>query len=235
MTDLVVYDRMCSAIAECHRVDEVKELHNKARALEIYAKQAQNLDAEQRAREIRLRAERRTGELLKELARATPAQAGSTGGHAKAGRVAPASVAAASPYREALQQAQIPERTAQRYQTLAAVPAPAFEQALANHEIKPSTATILRETRAKVVGEEAIAKASREDRAVDGSRGSAEALWVWGRLKDFDRADLFKEARLLNLDPAAVAGGMTVGMQGDAKRLLPQIINWLTSLEEAMQ
>lgn len=45
--------------------------------LEVYAKQAQNVEAERRASEIRLRAERRTGELLKELARATPQDSGS--------------------------------------------------------------------------------------------------------------------------------------------------------------
>ena len=65
MADLALYDRMCTAIAECHRVDEVKDLRDKAMALEIYAKQAKNTDAERRACEIRLRAERRTGELLK--------------------------------------------------------------------------------------------------------------------------------------------------------------------------
>ncbi len=43
-------------------------------------KQAKNTDAERRACEIRLRAERRTGELLRDLARATPAEAGAQGG-----------------------------------------------------------------------------------------------------------------------------------------------------------
>ncbi len=66
---LIRYDAMCKAIAECHRVDEVKELRDKARALEVYAQQARNTEAEDKAREIRLRAERRTGELLAELER----------------------------------------------------------------------------------------------------------------------------------------------------------------------
>jgi len=38
-----------------------------ARALEVYAAQALNTDAERKACEIRLRAERRAGELLKEM------------------------------------------------------------------------------------------------------------------------------------------------------------------------
>lgn len=40
MTEIALYDRMCSAIAECHRVDEVKDMHDKALAMELYALQA---------------------------------------------------------------------------------------------------------------------------------------------------------------------------------------------------
>lgn len=72
MGELVRYDAMCYAIAECHRIDEVKDMRDKAVALELYAKQIKNTDAERKACEVRLRAEIRTGELLKELARATP-------------------------------------------------------------------------------------------------------------------------------------------------------------------
>lgn len=66
-TGLIRYDRMCSAIAECRNVDEVVELRNKAKALEVYAKQAMNTEAERQAIEIRLRAERHAGALLKEM------------------------------------------------------------------------------------------------------------------------------------------------------------------------
>ena len=67
--ELIKYDSMCRAIAECHAVDEVKDIRDKAMALEHYAKQAKNTDAERKAADIRLRAERRTGELLKDLAK----------------------------------------------------------------------------------------------------------------------------------------------------------------------
>lgn len=66
---IIIYDAMCTAIADCHRIDEVKDLRDKAMALELYAKQAKNFEAERKASEIRLRAERRTGELLLALKR----------------------------------------------------------------------------------------------------------------------------------------------------------------------
>lgn len=63
---LVRYDARCAAIAECHQVDEVKDIRDRALALEMYAKQSLNEEAERGAREIRMLAERKTGELLQE-------------------------------------------------------------------------------------------------------------------------------------------------------------------------
>jgi hypothetical protein len=57
---------MCRAIAEAHAVDEVKDIRDKAMALEHYARQARNTEAERQAIQIRLRAEQRCGELLGE-------------------------------------------------------------------------------------------------------------------------------------------------------------------------
>jgi hypothetical protein len=57
---------MCSAIAAALEVDEVKEIRDKARAIEVYARQAPNTEAETKACEIQLRAERRCGQLLRD-------------------------------------------------------------------------------------------------------------------------------------------------------------------------
>ena len=55
---LVKYDAMCRAIDAAYHVDEVKDIRDKAVALETYARQAHNVEAERQACEIRLRAER---------------------------------------------------------------------------------------------------------------------------------------------------------------------------------
>jgi hypothetical protein len=65
-TELVRYDAMCRAIAAAYDVDEVKDIRDKALAIEVYARQAQNYEAEHKAAKVRERAERRAGELLAE-------------------------------------------------------------------------------------------------------------------------------------------------------------------------
>jgi hypothetical protein len=70
MPELVLYDEMCRAIAAAHSVDEVKDIRDKALAIEIYSRQARNIENVKRAIEIRIRPERRSGELLKEIERA---------------------------------------------------------------------------------------------------------------------------------------------------------------------
>jgi phage N-6-adenine-methyltransferase len=66
-TGLVRYDAMRRAIAEAYAVDEVKDLRDRAAALEHYARQAGNTEAERRCCEIRLRAERKAGQLLTDM------------------------------------------------------------------------------------------------------------------------------------------------------------------------
>jgi len=77
-TGLIHYDKMCRAIAECAEVDEVKDIRDKAMAMEAYAKQAMNTEAERQAINIRLRAERKAGEMLKEMERSPRANGGMT-------------------------------------------------------------------------------------------------------------------------------------------------------------
>jgi len=67
MTALIRYDAARKAIAAAHRVDEVKAIRDKSEAVRTYAKMAGDLQLQNQACEIRLRAERRAGQLLIEM------------------------------------------------------------------------------------------------------------------------------------------------------------------------
>ena len=58
---------MIEAIDTCHRIDEVRDIRERAIALSVYARQAKNIEAERRAAEIRLRAERKAGAFWRPL------------------------------------------------------------------------------------------------------------------------------------------------------------------------
>jgi len=66
--ELVKWNNARKAIAECKTVDEVKEVRDKAEAMRVYSKQiGESLEVQNDCAEIKLRAERRAGEMLKEM------------------------------------------------------------------------------------------------------------------------------------------------------------------------
>ena len=199
MTELVRYDEMCRAIDAAYEVDEVKDIRDKAAALEHYAKQATNIEAERRACEIRLRAERKVGKLLREVARAQ-------------GRRSDLSIscqADGKSFKEHLDDHRISETQASRWQKLAGVPEEEFEAALAAPG-KPNTIGII--------------GGQQKQKPMDRT-----ALWVWGRLRDFERDSLF------DIDPRTILDEMTEPMKADVRRLVGPVTRWLKEIVDELR
>jgi hypothetical protein len=183
-TELVRYDAMCHAIAAAYEVDEVKDIRDKARAIEVYSRQAQNTEAERQACEIRLRAERKCGALLaeREMAKGTRGQLvgrDGSGGH----------ISRPPEEAQSLADLGISKQQSSDWQKLADVPDDTFEAALSSTE-SPTTAGILR------------AHSEPNQPAVD-----PMALWLWGRLQDFDRDGV------LDADPEQLLDSMLQHMK----------------------
>jgi hypothetical protein len=195
---------MVAFIERCNIVDEIVEAHAQASALELYAAQAMNTESERLASNVRIRAERRAGELLAALERGG-------GGDRKseaAKNQTPNNGTFDSEFAAALTRTGVPRQTAHRWQQLARVSNEDFEQKL-NGE-KPSTNSILRDAR-----------------TVDGSKSmSDDSLWLWGRLRDWERMEFFSK------DPKVIVGGMTAGMVTDLARILPLFVDWIAILKE---
>jgi len=65
-TQLVHFDRARVALAEAHSIDEVKQIRDQAEAMRQYIRQQKgSLEMQNQAAEIKIRAERRAGEMLK--------------------------------------------------------------------------------------------------------------------------------------------------------------------------
>lgn len=159
-THLVRYDAMCRAIADAYQVDEVKSIRDKAMALEFYARQSKNVEAERQACEIRLRAERKAGELLKDLQKAVGARGSGSNQHQK--KEVPSRSGSAP-----LKDLGISHKQSSNWQRLASVPQEIFDDEL-KHSPRPTTSGIIR-----------AAKPPKRNPVKD------EALWLWGTLKDF--------------------------------------------------
>ena len=115
------YEAMRSAIAICERVDEIADLADKSLALQAYYRQSQDVENEMQASRIRVRAERRLGEILHRM-RETGERRGEHNENASRGATRLADLG-------------IPRDRAARALTLAEVPEAEFEAALAEPRV----------------------------------------------------------------------------------------------------
>jgi hypothetical protein len=199
VTALVRYDTMCSAIAAAYTVDEVKDIRDRAAALEHYSRQAHNVEAERQCCEIRLRAERKWRQLYDAGEKAKGTRGQLSGREGSGGPL----VAPPEENERALSDLGVTKRQAADWAKLAALSDQEFEAALAGPE-KPTTNGII------------TAAFPPKPKPV-----SSEALWLWGRLRDFERDGL------LDTDPADVLATMTAEMLDDVRSLAPQVAAWL--------
>jgi hypothetical protein len=129
-TGMPLYRTMCNAISECHRVDEVLAIRDDKLALKLYNEQAGNKENERMVIEIRLRAERRIGELTAKLPKAKTRSRYDIGLTVR--RAAnPASK------REVLKKNNISDRQSRAWEKIATIPEPEFETEV----IKPGAST----------------------------------------------------------------------------------------------
>lgn len=108
----VVYETAQKALAECSRIDECKDWADKAAALASYARQAKDDSLRVMAVRIQARAERRCGELLKQIPAANGANQNiRTGGGTKVTRSSAATDAGLSKRQKdtALRVANVPQ------------------------------------------------------------------------------------------------------------------------------
>jgi len=217
---LVRYDKMCRAIDAVYEVDEVKDIRDKAIAFEVYARQARNTEAERRACEIRLRAERKAGALLREREKAKGA-AGNPGG--RGATIVRSDDPTAQP---TLRDLGISKQQSSDWQRLADVPQDQFEAALADTTRRPTTVGIIRGAAERPAA--SIPPGHVQPFSPAPTRVDDDATWICGRLRDFNRDGL------LNKDPAALLATMTVGMLEDIEDFAIPVADWLRGLADAL-
>lgn len=126
--NLVRYDAACRAVAEVKSIDEAKDLRDKAEGMRAYAHQANNRQLEIDAAEIRMRAERRLGELMRVQREAGGVNRGAMGN--PGGRGAAIVRDENGPAQPTLAEVGIDKHLADRARKMAAMPEERFEEAL---------------------------------------------------------------------------------------------------------
>jgi len=166
-TSLLRYDAACRALAEAKSVDEVKDVRDRAEAMRAYARQAKNKQLEVDAAEIRIRAERRLGEMIA----GQKATVGlNEGGRPKTGlQKNPVS-------KPTLAEAGIDKNLADRARKMAAVPADQFEEMVGDWRVRVADENERVTTNLLKAGEKKLARDEKEAALAEKMRAAAESL-----------------------------------------------------------
>lgn len=212
-TELVQYERARLALAECKAVDEVKAWADKAAAMQAYGRMAKDKTLEVDAAEIRLRAERRLGEMLVEQKDGEGLSQGArvAGNKPGAGKGQPAVVT--NDRRPKLADAGISKDLSSRAQKLAAVPEAEFEAEVGQWRERVSAEGARVSARLQAAGEREQRKAKPAEPAHD----------------DFDPVAELERA---HAEIAKLTGEIEAAEADDAKA---EAIKWRRSYEHAQR
>lgn len=133
MTELTKYETARRALAEARSVDEVIKIKDEAARLQAYAKHAKNRQLEDDARAIRMRAERRVGEMMAAQPKAKPPGKNQYVDRGTKNPEAPATLAEAS----------IDKNLAKQARKMHALPQDEFEELVSrgSEKVKPARKT----------------------------------------------------------------------------------------------
>jgi phage N-6-adenine-methyltransferase len=195
---LIHYETACRALALAKSVDEAKGIRDKAEAIRAYARLAKNKNLEIDAAEIRIRAERRLGEMLAEGEKAKP-RAGP--GRGKVGSPARPTFSSVP----TLSEVGISKDLSSRAQKLAAVPKSTFAEKITEWRRRIEEENERVTTNLLNMGE-------KGQKHVRGTFGTSENEW-------FTPAEYIKLARKvmgrIDLDPASSDFGQETVQAGE--------------------
>lgn len=149
MSELIRYEAARAALAEAHRVDEVKDIRDRAEAMAAYARQAKDTKLIEYATEIKVRAERKVGQMLRDTQK-NPGAKGNPGG--RGARVVRSHDGTA----QTLNEMGLTKNESSRYQALASMSEEQFDAAVETAKAaagEVTTAYLVREAK-KASGKE---------------------------------------------------------------------------------
>ena len=199
MTELIKYNAACLALSEAVAVDEVKNLRDKADAMRIYAMQAKNKQLEVDAAEIRIRAERRLGEMIALQKQSIGLNSGVRMAGAVEGANDGSTAVVTNDHRPKLSDVGISKDLSSRAQKLAAVPEEEFEVEIGEWRGRVTEEGKRVTTRLEIAGEKALNKKQPQPKQPE---PQPEEELEEGLVNEADIAEIFdnQEKRIAELE-----------------------------------